>query len=57
MDLLKGVLDSFGSDVELPAGVKKKISITNPVKPEELDDKAKGVDIRWASSTHYWGKR
>lgn len=52
----QGVLDSFGSDVELPAGVKKKISITNPVKPEELDDKTKGVEIEMGFLYTFFGK-
>jgi NADPH:quinone reductase-like Zn-dependent oxidoreductase len=52
----QGVLDSFGSDVELPTGVKKKISITNPVKPEELDDKAKGVEIQMGFLYTFFGK-
>jgi len=51
----QGVLDAFGSDLEVPAGVKK-ISITNPVKPEELDDKAKGVDIQMGFLYTLFGK-
>ena len=51
----QGVLDTFGSDLEVPAGAKK-ISITNPVKPEELDDKAKGVDIQMGFLYTLFGK-
>ena len=41
----QAVLDAFGSDLEVPAG-RKKVSVTQPAKPDELDDKAKGVEIQ-----------